>query len=94
MKRPHEDAVESNKKRKEDQHITPECVGEKRRQEDNYDSQFSLKIPKLDIQEPVPLSSHGLSKPGMYNTYVTTYTMFISNNRYRLYEIIRNSFSK
>ena len=94
MKRPHEDVVESNKKRKEDQHITPECVGEKRRQEDSYDSQFSLKIPKLDIQEPVPLSSHGLSKPGMYNIYVTTYTMFISNNRYRLYEIIRNSFSK
>ena len=75
MKRPHEDVVESNKKRKEDQHITPECVGQKRCREDNYDS---LKIPKLDIQGPVPLSSHGLSKPGMYNIYVTTYHMYIS----------------
>ena len=51
------------KERKEDQHITLECVGEKRRQEDNYDSRFSLKIPKLDYQGPVPLSSHGLSNP-------------------------------
>ena len=91
MKRPNEDIIEFNMKRKEDQHITPECVGEKRRLEDNYESQLSLK---LDIQETVPPSSHGLSKPGMYNIYVTTFTMFISSNRYRLYEIIRNSFSK
>ena len=45
MKRPHEDVVESNKKRKKDQHITPECVGEKRCQEGNYDSPLSPKIP-------------------------------------------------
>ena len=77
MKRPHKDIVESNKKRKEDQHITPECVGEKRCHEDHYDPRLSLKIPKLDIQEPVPQSSHGLSKPGMYNIYVTTYNMYI-----------------
>ena len=65
MKRPHKDIVESNKKRKEDQHITPECVGEKRCHEDHYDPRLSLKIPKLDIQEPVPQSSHGLSKLGI-----------------------------
>ena len=78
MMRPNEDIIESNKKRKADQHITPECIGEERCHEDQYDSPFSLKTPKLDIQEPVPLSSHGLSKPGMYNIYVTTYTMYIS----------------
>ena len=77
MKRPHEDVVESNKKRKEDQHITPVCVGENRRHEDNY-SDSSVKIPKLDIQRPVPLSSHGLSKPGMYNIYVANHICYIA----------------
>ena len=86
MKRPHKDIVESNKKRKEDQHITPECVGEKRCHEDHYDPRLSLKIPKLDIQEPVPQSSHGLSKPGMYNIYVTTYNKICTlvNNNYNI----------
>ena len=44
MKRPYEDIVESHKRRKE------ACVGQKRHQNENYDSQLSLKKPNLDIK--------------------------------------------
>ena len=66
MKRLHEDIIDSDKRRKE-QHITPVCVGRKRHHEDNYDSQFSQKKSNVGIQGPIQTSSHGQSKPGMYN---------------------------
>ena len=47
INRPHEDAIESHKRR---QHILP---GPKRHLEDSCDSSLSLKKPNLDIQEPL-----------------------------------------
>ena len=47
MKRPYEDIVESPKRKEEEQkeYIMPACVGQKRHQDENYDSQLSLKKP-------------------------------------------------
>ena len=51
MKRSYEDFVESHKRSKEEEkYIMPACVGQKRHQDENYDSQLSLKKPNLSIK--------------------------------------------
>ena len=79
MKRTHEDTIESHKRRKEEEHMpVRECVEQKRHHQDSYDSQLNVKKPNLDIQGPLQTSSYGQSKPGMYNIYITIYTVCIS----------------
>ena len=52
MKRSYEDIFESPKRRKEEdeQYIMSAFAGQKRHQDENYDSQLSLKAPNLDIK--------------------------------------------
>ena len=51
MKRPYEDIFESPKRRKEkEEYIMSAFAGQKRHQDENYDSQLSLKTPNLDIK--------------------------------------------
>ena len=49
MKRPYEDIVESPKRRKEEEEYIM-SAGQKRQQDEIYDSQLSLKKPNLDIK--------------------------------------------
>ena len=74
MKRTHEDTIESHKRRKEEQHMHV-YVERKKHHQDNYDSLLNLKKPNLDIEGPLQTSSYGQSKPGMYNIYITIYTL-------------------
>ena len=71
MKRPYEDIVESPKRKKEEEeYIMSAFVGQKRHQDENYDTQPSLKKPNLDIK---------LCKTGVF-VYVGCSSVRFTNN--------------
>ena len=66
MKRPCDNIAGSHKRKEEEQHNIPVCVGQKRHQ-DNYDSQVGLKRPVFQAD------SYGQSKPGKYSIIIIHY---------------------